>query len=250
MIADHDTNVVFVADTLEREFPAVYSGLRVDPRSHDIPLRTIPGTRSIWCRDYLPIQVAEGRFVQFRYEPDYLTGKYRHLRADGEIGPTLPGSGIARGRRSCWTGGMSSRGATGDRDGQDLPGEPRSIAGRCARTLEGELGLSELIVVPGSRTTRSAMRTGWSPGWMSGPCWSTTTHQLAWPSGVGCIGSRTSWNRVHRAPLRSPGRGRDGIPSGRRELDELLRAGCVLVVPTFGLAGDRRALDIIGRLAS
>jgi agmatine/peptidylarginine deiminase len=34
--------------------------------------------------------VAADRFVQFRYEPDYLTGKYQHLRADGEIGPTLP----------------------------------------------------------------------------------------------------------------------------------------------------------------
>lgn len=28
--------------------------------------------------------------MQFRYEPDYLTGRYRSLRADGEIGPTLP----------------------------------------------------------------------------------------------------------------------------------------------------------------
>jgi agmatine deiminase len=33
---------------------------------------------------------AGDRFVQFRYEPDYLTGKYRHLRADGEIGLALP----------------------------------------------------------------------------------------------------------------------------------------------------------------
>ena len=90
MIADHETNAVFVADTLEHEFPAVYTGLSEILGHHEIPLRTISGTRSIWCRDYMPIQVAEDRFVQFRYAPDYLTGKYRHLRADGQIGPDLP----------------------------------------------------------------------------------------------------------------------------------------------------------------
>jgi agmatine deiminase len=90
MIADHQTNTVFVADTLEQRFPEVFRGLRTILEPHGIPLGIIPGTRDIWCRDYLPIQVAADRFVQFRYAPDYLTGKHRHLRADGEIGPTLP----------------------------------------------------------------------------------------------------------------------------------------------------------------
>ena len=90
MIADPDTNIVFVADTLEREFPSVASGLRSILERHGIPLSTIPGTRSVWCRDYMPIQTSKDRFVQFRYEPDYLTGKYLPLRADGQIGPHLP----------------------------------------------------------------------------------------------------------------------------------------------------------------
>jgi agmatine deiminase len=90
MIADNETNVVYVADTLEPRFPAVFRGLKTILESHGIPLRVIPGTLDIWCRDYMPIQVAEHRFVQFRYAPDYLTGKYRHLRADGKIGPNLP----------------------------------------------------------------------------------------------------------------------------------------------------------------
>jgi len=37
----------------------------------------------------MPIQVDERRFIQFRYEPDYLVGKYQRLRADGNIGRTL-----------------------------------------------------------------------------------------------------------------------------------------------------------------
>ena len=89
MIADHETNVVYVADTLERRFPSVYGGLRSILEQHRLPLRTIPGTKDVWCRDYMPIQVAEDRFVQFTYAPDYLGGRYGHLRADGEIGPGL-----------------------------------------------------------------------------------------------------------------------------------------------------------------
>ena len=91
MIADSECNVVFVADSLEGRFPGVYRGLASILAEHAIPLRTIPGTRDVWCRDYLPVRVAENRFVQFRYAPDYLaTGKYRYLRADGQIAPTLP----------------------------------------------------------------------------------------------------------------------------------------------------------------
>ena len=89
MIADQNTNLVLVADTLDREFSAISSGLRAILECQEIPLRTIPGTRSIWCRDYMPIQVSEDRFVQFRYAPDYLVGKYRQLREDGAIGPTF-----------------------------------------------------------------------------------------------------------------------------------------------------------------
>jgi agmatine/peptidylarginine deiminase len=90
MITDSDTNMVFVADTLVGRFPELYAGLKTILTERGIPLRTIQGTRDVWCRDYMPIQIAEDRLVQFRYAPDYLTGKYRHLRADGEIGPSLP----------------------------------------------------------------------------------------------------------------------------------------------------------------
>lgn len=90
MIADHDTSVVFVAEILSRRFPGIYRRLASILDEHGIPLGVVPGARQVWCRDYLPIQLAEDRFVQFRYAPDYLAGNHVHLRADGEIGPTLP----------------------------------------------------------------------------------------------------------------------------------------------------------------
>jgi len=43
----------------------------------------LPHTNDIWCRDYMPIQIAENSFVQFKYDPIYLQAKrYRKTIAD------------------------------------------------------------------------------------------------------------------------------------------------------------------------
>jgi agmatine deiminase len=44
---------------------------------------TIPKTKDIWCRDYMPVQVDENTFCQFVYDPDYLRG-YDHLKTPAE----------------------------------------------------------------------------------------------------------------------------------------------------------------------
>jgi hypothetical protein len=43
-----------------------------------VPTEVIPGTKDIWCRDYMPVQVEEDSFCQFVYRPDYLRG-HGHL---------------------------------------------------------------------------------------------------------------------------------------------------------------------------
>ena len=40
---------------------------------NDINYNYIEDTKDIWCRDYMPIQVIKDKFVQFRYEPSYLS---------------------------------------------------------------------------------------------------------------------------------------------------------------------------------
>lgn len=35
-------------------------------------VRLLQGTRDIWCRDYMPIQIYENRFIGYEYTPDYL----------------------------------------------------------------------------------------------------------------------------------------------------------------------------------
>lgn len=43
--------------------------------SNNIPFHPIYGTKDIWARDYMPVQIAENRFVRYKYEPDYLEGR-------------------------------------------------------------------------------------------------------------------------------------------------------------------------------
>jgi hypothetical protein len=37
MISDYESNIVYVADTLERRFPAIYEGLKTILELHKIP---------------------------------------------------------------------------------------------------------------------------------------------------------------------------------------------------------------------
>jgi agmatine deiminase len=71
MIADWETNHLFVSDRLENEFPALFANLR---SLNNLTIGMIPATKDIWCRDYMPIQLDENRFCQFVYAPDYLRG--------------------------------------------------------------------------------------------------------------------------------------------------------------------------------
>jgi agmatine deiminase len=40
----------------------------------------LPKTNDIWARDYMPVQVSESKFVEYRYDPDYLQGHYKNKR--------------------------------------------------------------------------------------------------------------------------------------------------------------------------
>lgn len=76
MIADWDVNHLFVSDRLEDQFPHLFPSIRC--ALPGVTINVIPGTYDIWSRDYMPLQIAEHRFCQFVYRPDYLRG-YEHV---------------------------------------------------------------------------------------------------------------------------------------------------------------------------
>lgn len=72
MIKDTDTNIVHLSHWLYREFPDIFSGLLHILQKQHVAFEVIPNTNDLWCRDYMPVQIDNERFVCYTYCPDYL----------------------------------------------------------------------------------------------------------------------------------------------------------------------------------
>ena len=85
MITDFQCNTVYFSALLQKRAPVTYANLISALDKHGVEHRLIPDTNDVWCRDYMPIQVAEGDFRGFTYDPDYLheTEEYLASRTDG-----------------------------------------------------------------------------------------------------------------------------------------------------------------------
>ena len=66
MIADRDTNQVFVSEWLQKVHPAFFSRFSELLKNVHINMTLLSNTADIWCRDYMPIQLAEEDFLQYR----------------------------------------------------------------------------------------------------------------------------------------------------------------------------------------
>lgn len=83
MINDNNKNFLYLADTLPKQQPQFYKRITKLLNQHHIPFGLIPGTKDIWCRDYMPIQNASKDLICFEYSPDYLMD-VPHLRTDNQ----------------------------------------------------------------------------------------------------------------------------------------------------------------------
>jgi len=75
MITDFETNFLYLSDRLEHNYNDFFNLLVPLLRDMDIKYDFLLSTKDIWARDYMPIQVSEKQFVQFKYVPDYLYEK-------------------------------------------------------------------------------------------------------------------------------------------------------------------------------
>ena len=92
VIADWETNRVFLAGMLEDRYGEVFRGLQRTLISHGIKVRLLSKVKDIWARDYCPIQIGPERLIKFRYDPDYLKDK-PGLRTGDEVLQCLRGLG-------------------------------------------------------------------------------------------------------------------------------------------------------------
>jgi len=74
MVTGKETNTVCLSEKLhfDERFTKTCNALIELLDKHSIKYDFLKATKDIWCRDYMPIQIEKGKFVQFRYEPSYL----------------------------------------------------------------------------------------------------------------------------------------------------------------------------------
>ena len=75
--------VVYMSALLAARYPASCKRLTDLLNKHNIPFAFLNGTKDIWCRDYMPVQIPGGKLIQFKYDPSYLrNSKYSDSRSD------------------------------------------------------------------------------------------------------------------------------------------------------------------------
>ena len=72
MFSDSLTNTVYFSSLLPEKCPILNAHLVDALQKHGILYAYLSETKDIWCRDFMPIQVAEDRFVFYQYTPNYL----------------------------------------------------------------------------------------------------------------------------------------------------------------------------------
>lgn len=74
-ITDALTDTVYFSNYLPTECPKLYKNLKEILTKHHVDCRLLKYTNDIWCRDFMPIQTSENRFVSYKYFPNYLNDK-------------------------------------------------------------------------------------------------------------------------------------------------------------------------------
>lgn len=82
MIADWDTNTIYFSGLLETDpiYSEASNKIFSTLDNLGVKFRFLPNTKDIWARDYMPIQVEKGKFIEFRYDPDYLQGDSNEVK--------------------------------------------------------------------------------------------------------------------------------------------------------------------------
>lgn len=73
MITDYQCNEVYFSSWLKSDYSNIYNGLEKILNKHNITYGIIPHTKDVWCRDYMPLQIDEYKYLCYNYRPDYLT---------------------------------------------------------------------------------------------------------------------------------------------------------------------------------
>lgn len=79
MTPDDQTNKIYFSEWLKEDFPNLYKEIEEKLQKHHQQYELLNHTEDYWARDFMPIQVAKSKFVQYKYNPDYLKKEKRFI---------------------------------------------------------------------------------------------------------------------------------------------------------------------------
>lgn len=90
MISDRKANKIYFSEIIKTDprFSECTDQILSILNSFGAEYDFLPKTKDIWARDYMPIQISDNKFIEYRYDPDYLQGKwkgYRNLKSYPDI---------------------------------------------------------------------------------------------------------------------------------------------------------------------
>lgn len=82
MICDRNTNIVYLSERLktDKRFSNTCNSISNILDSFGVNKGFLPCTKDIWVRDFMPVQISENKFIEYRYDPDYLQGTWKGQR--------------------------------------------------------------------------------------------------------------------------------------------------------------------------
>lgn len=82
MISDKDTNTIYFSELLKTDsrFSETSKQIISTLETYGAYYKFLPDTKDIWARDYMPIQINDKKFIEYRYDPDYLQGNWKGSR--------------------------------------------------------------------------------------------------------------------------------------------------------------------------
>lgn len=80
MIADWNTNTIYLSGLLKSRFPGNYNQIIEVLNACGLDPKPIRKTNDIWARDYMPIQISDDKYIEYRYDPDYLQKPWKGYR--------------------------------------------------------------------------------------------------------------------------------------------------------------------------
>lgn len=78
MITDNQTNKIYFAPNLGDVCPKLWASIHEALTTRNIRHGMLRYPNYIWCRDYMPIQIADDNFVTYHFHPDYLANDRRY----------------------------------------------------------------------------------------------------------------------------------------------------------------------------